>query len=319
MSKDYSKILFDPNISLDEMCKSITRGNQSLFKYQSFYIKSNRKRVKNQYWEKSMTGEFHLSRGCEFEDRNDCKPFINPLMVKRQLFDFVKDNPTIDVFKLMETLNMEISDTYFRGVIDNYQREIRIGCFTTRKDNEKMWMKYSDLGRGYCIEYDTSKNILFQQATLPVFYDDRPYDSSITLANGIILEAVKKAKGRTDDENIEIFKSVYEKIAKTTYIPLFIKQKEKWDFEEEQRMFILKSRSTSWGKLNMQDVMDKNSNLDLSHSIKSISLGPRFESLPSHKKILQRINQLLPSTVDLYQIRIVDRKYINEIIQRDKI
>ena len=318
MSEDYSRILFNPNISLDEMCKKIV-GRENLFKYQSFYNTSNRKRTKNQYWEKNMIGEFHLSRGCEFEDRNDCKPFINPLLVHRIILQFVDANPTINVIELIKTLNTEISDKYLQSVIDNYQTDIRIGCFTARNDNEKMWAKYSDIGRGYCIEYDTSKNVLFQQATLPVYYDDRPYDSSTTLANEIILEAVKKAKGRTDEENFEIFKSAYEKILKTAYIPLFIKQKGKWDFEEEQRMFILKRRTTSWGKLNMRDVLNQNSNIDLSQSIKSIYLGPRFESLPNHKKILQKINSITPSTVNLYQIRIVNKKYINERIQREKI
>ena len=35
-----------------------------------------------------MTGQFHLSLGCEFEDRNDCKPFFDRKFVLDYLNKF---------------------------------------------------------------------------------------------------------------------------------------------------------------------------------------------------------------------------------------
>ena len=62
------------------------------------------------------------------------------------------------------------------------------------------------------------------------------------------------------------------------YIPLFLKDKEKWSFEKEYRMFILKNRNTQNGMLRMKDVLDKNNNIDLSKSINAIYLGKDFSS-----------------------------------------
>lgn len=172
---------------------------------------------------------------------------------------------------LIDTLDSEITDEEIKNIESNYQSEIRIGCFTDSPNNLKMWNKYSDCGKGYCIEYDTSKHDLFKLSTFRVQYSPFEYDLSLSYVSLIILESDKRGKQKSDEEMIETYHSIYEKILKMIYVPLFIK-KPCWEFEHEFRMILLKHRMTRQGMIKMDDFLDKNSNVNLSNAITSIYL-----------------------------------------------
>lgn len=286
----YKKMLFSPEISYDEITSSI-KPPPKLYKFQSFYKQDGKE---NPYWRKNMQGEFHTSLGKEFEDENDCKPYFDRIEIFKIIENFLaynhlKQEEIEEMRKILEPLITE--EQLNKKIANNYQSQIRIGCFTDSSDNLEMWNKYSDMGKGYCIEYNTNQNELFQKSTLPVLYGV-VYNSSLTFASLLILDIMENAKKRTSEENLSIYEDIYKKVIKTTYIPIFIKNS-KWSFEREYRMFILEHRTiTTSGRsklLKKEDLPDKNANLDLSEDIKTIYLGENFEKNKNYKELLENV------------------------------
>ncbi len=94
------------------------------------------------------------------------------------------------------------------------------------------------------------------------------------------------------------------------------KEKEKWDFEQEYRMFLLKNRTTTVGMLRAKDILDANSNIDLSNAITAIYLGERFNMNLNHNAIKEEILRSVKNTsIKVFQKKRIGRTYINEIIQ----
>ncbi len=310
---NYENALLSPDISWDAVTAGI-KVPKTLYKYQSF-IKADG--TANSHWDGNMEGEFHMSLGCEFEDRNDCKPYFSKDFVLNHIDDFLRSfNADYAVRDTMSKQLMQVlTDTYFDSVISNYQNNIRIGCFTDSPDNEQMWKKYACDKTGYCIEYDTSKNKLFQLSTLPVLYRTRPYDCSLTFANFLILKSNRLGKSQTLEENLEFFKPIYEKILKTAYIPLFIKQKRCWEFEREYRMFLLPHRNARDGMLEASSFLDANYNLDLANAVNAIYLGEDFTALANSSEILKKIIRICKNKkIRLFQKATKNGKTENVII-----
>ncbi len=287
MFLNYESALLSPEISWDTLTASIVIPSR-LYKYQSF-IKADGNA--NPYWIRNMEGQFHMSLGCEFEDTEDCKPYFDRQLVVNYIDEFLQSfNTDFKIrSKMREQLDSALTNDYFASVTSRYQGDIRIGCFTDSSDNEDMWIKYAMGKSGYCIEYDTSKAELFQLSTLPVLYQNQPYNCSFTLASTLILDASRIGKKRTFEENFEIYKPIYEKIHKTAYIPVFIKQKERWDFEREYRMFLLKQRNTRNGMIEASQHLDSNYNLNLGSAVSSIYIGENFSSLNHHRELLETV------------------------------
>lgn len=287
MQMRYEEALLSPNISWDSLTQGVKIPKQ-LYKYQGFYKCDD---TDNPYWEENIKGSFHMSLGCEFEDTNDCKPFINKQFIKDYINEFFT-SMLVDKYqreRILLQLDKDITEEGIKKIELNYQSQIRIGCFTLRSDNDKMWDKYADIKKGYCIEYNTSKNKLFELSTLPVLYSNNTYNNSLIFANMLILESNRRAKQRTDKEDLEVCQSVYSKIIKTTYIPVFIKQKETWGFEEEYRLFLLKYRNTRDGMIKMEDFLDINFNINLSDAISAIYLGEHFDTNKNSDQLLKKI------------------------------
>lgn len=297
----YKDALMSPDISWNQLSEKVIIPSK-LYKYQYFYTDVGKK---NPFWEKNMNGEFHLSLGCEFEDVNDCKPYISKTDVKKYLVEFYEamkvEHKIID--NTMRQFETKFTDEIIDGVIRNYQSQIRIGCFTNSFQNNEMWEKYADNKKGFCIEYDTCKNDLFCISTLPVCYTSEKYNLSMTYAYSIILECCKIGKHRNDQEHFNIYQKIYEKIIKTAYIPLFLKEKEKWCFEHEYRMFILKNRNTTRGMLKMNQVLDKNFNINLFAAISAIYLGENFYDNENSSDILRIIKEIaMRKNIPLYKM-----------------
>ena len=310
----YKEMLFSPTDSLDHMSQTVPFPSR-LYKYQSFVLAKDGS--PNPYWSGNLEGQFHLSLGCEFEDSMDCRPSFHLDHVLGYIDELSKIDPISEQEqkKILDALKTVMTPEYFRGIQENYQRSIRIGCFTDSSDNVRMWNKYACHKTGFCIEYTTQKHPLFRLSTLPVLYENAPYDSSMTLAHFVILECVRQAKGRTMQENMSIYDSAYRKILKTAYIPLFVKEKKRWKFEREYRMFLLKTRTTREGKLESKDYLDSSFNLDLSHEITAVYLGQNFEKNPDSAQLLESVASICRRKgIPLYQKEPQHGKKANKLL-----
>jgi len=283
----YKDALMNSEVSLAELVNEV-KLPEKLYKYQGF---SSSDGEENPFWIKNMKGEFHLSVGSEFEDDNDCRPYMN----KENMAEYLKEilcylsGKTDEIDEAINQFNCEFNVENIDGIADNYRNDIRIGCFTKCFNNNKMWDKYGDNSKGFCIEYDVNKNKLFTSTVLPILYTENKYDLSLTYAAQIILEVRKQQKGT--EEYLKKFGDILKKVLKTSYIPLFIKEP-KWSFEEEYRMFILKHRNTPLGMLKMDKVLDENYNINLNDAIRGIYLGKRFEENKKADIILSKIREL---------------------------
>lgn len=309
MKMTYEEALLNPAVPFNTIIENLAIPSH-LYKYQSFYSKEGKE---NAYWRENLRGSFHLSLGSEFEDYNDCRPYMDKKEVAERIETFLKnkiEDEQLD--RLIKVTNEELSEEYFNDVMSNFRNNIRIGCFTTSCENSTMWKKYSNNNTGYCLEYKTDNHVLFNYSTLPVLYSTKPYNSSLSLANQIILEAVK------DDnleEHIKKYSTIYAKQLKIAYIPIFIKEKMRWEFEDEYRMFLLANRQTKIGMLKSGEILDSNYNLDLSKAISAIYLGENFcENINADhiKKNIIDIAKVL--NIKVFQKRIVDKKIINDVI-----
>lgn len=304
----YKEFLYNPNISYDEMTR-IFRVPIHLYKYQSFYNWNGRE---NTYWKENMRGAFHLSLGKEFEDENDCRIIASASEVRKEMLEVMKKitNNVLSINEMVNVLDEQITSTYVNGINTNFQSEIRIGCFTISSENEKMWRKYANGETGFCIEYSTRNNKLFECATLPVCYLNGKYNYSSVLAYGLILRAIDE-----EGEQFHYYDKIYEKQLKCAYIPIFIKQKDKWSFEEEYRMFLLNNRNTRCGILRKKDYLDENFNINLSKEITSIYLGEKFELNRNYNALYEEILKIAEDkNVNVYQKKKIEGEYTDCLV-----
>lgn len=309
MLKNYSEILQNGDIPLCEMCEYIEKPSK-VYKYQGFYQTKDNEYIESPYWSNNMKGDFHLSLGREFEDKNDCRPYINKQAVISGIRNFFKKMNTEDELlnQIEKGLEESINDTTLAQITDKYQGTISIGCFTQKKTNEDMWNDYADSSKGFCIEYDTSKNELFRNSMIPIYYSDIPYDSSWTMIAGLILTSTQKGKARTLEDNIKIYGQTYERILKTTYIPLFYKNT-RFSYEEEWRMFLLEHRTHNGRAINRENFIESNNNINLSEAISAIYLGINFKQNADYEEKLSIIKRVVKEKqIKLYQMESKDGK-----------
>lgn len=285
----YKEELLNPNISLTQLSKN-AKIPDKLYKYQNFYLEDG---SQNQYWRKNMQGEFHLSLGNEFEDINDCKPCICKSNIKQKIKSFLKtrnvDSECINL--ALNQLKNQIIDNSINNIINNYQNNIRIGCFTDAYNNNYMWEKYGGCHRGFCIEYDTNNERLFSLSMLPICYISTNYDMSNIVSKIWGMEYYRNLKNMSLSELLQSpeDEKEWEKILNTVYAPVFFKNKKRWAFEKEYRMFVVKNRKISNDILKMEDVLDKNYNVDLSRAIRAIYLGKNFNENRNSNGLYQTI------------------------------
>ena len=110
------------------------------------------------------------------------------------------------------------------------------------------------------------------------------------------------------------YKTVYARLLKTTYIPLFIK-KPSWAFEREYRMFLLKHRSTREGVLTSQDYLDFNGNIDLSDAVTAIYLGQNFENNQNAPQLRAQIISICrEKSIPLFQKQLKNGHVTNKLL-----
>lgn len=290
--QSYYRVLFSGEHSINTLTH-VYKVPKKLFKYQQFFDISG---IENRYWHSNLQGTFHMSLAKEFEDILDSVPSFDEDKIKESIFCLLKKNTSPDIQeKLYEELEKNITKETFNRIILNYKEKIRIGCFTTRSDNYKMWKKYANGGSGYCIQYRTDNNLLFQNLTLPICYTNQKPEMSEVFSILLILELYKDAKKRADFQNLLIFIPYYKKIIQKINFPIFIK-KPIWNFEEEYRMYLSQSM------LNSSKYLDKQYNLNLSNSISAIYLGPCFDNNINSLDIKKEVKDICSQkNIHLYQ------------------
>lgn len=307
MNEKYKNDLYNPKLSFDSLIDSITMPKH-LYKYQYFFSDNH---IENIYWKENIQGAFHLSCGCEFEDTNDCKPFIDINKVCEIIESLLKKKNTPKSNETIMSIKAAFQNDYIKTVESNYQKDIRIGCFTTSSNSKRMWNKYGNDSTGFCMEYNTDKNKLLKYSTLPILYTDEKYDSSVTLANQLIIEINRKAKGRTLSEDIDVMQEIYQQILKTVYIPVFIKKTE-WSFEEEYRLFLLKHRNTPIGMIKAEDELNEHNNIDLKNEVSAIYLGENFHLNPNYEQLKKQVTEIaVMMKIRIFQKKLIGNEYID--------
>ena len=289
--KSYKDALIDKDIPYSVLVQGWNKPRY-VYKYQNFYDADGSKNV---YWKDSFKGLFHLSLPYTFEDKNDCAPFYNSDDVKKIFYDFLDRFSPEKKDELIQELMGEIDDEHFDRIKENYQKSIYIGCFAKSPSIDEMWNKYSNDHTGYCIEYEVEKDKLLSEHMLPVLYSDSPYNSSFAFALSVLLESIKAGKGRTDEENIKYYGKYYERLQKMSYVPVFIKQRSKWAFEEECRLFLTPHVRMDLDKTDVveaKSLMDDNDCIDLSQAVSRIYIGKHFDKNPDSEALLEEIKSI---------------------------
>ncbi len=167
--------------------------------------------------------EVFLASPGTFEDQLDCRnPTRFDLLTKKQIYDYFmwssqNDNPNFTRqehrkfarywSKVSDVNNPKIVKEFMdKSVQDYYERE-GILSLTENWNNNKMWEKYGDDGKGICIGYDTK--IMFQH-----------------LGGGGAVEYCDKLP--------DIFPEPFMHYAEAMRNRVYFKTHE-WDFEEEYR------------------------------------------------------------------------------------
>ena len=114
-----------------------------------------------------------------------------------QLTDFLMPEKADDI-KASISLFREIGEEYLR-LINSF---FRIGSLATDYKNRLMWSHYSDSHKGYCIEFDFSRNdsFMMNNSPLPVVYSEKrpliPWEAAIKKTPDKIDEASKQGMVR---------------------------------------------------------------------------------------------------------------------------
>lgn len=279
MNNNYKKDLMNQYVSLEDLAKKYPVPTL-LYKYKNF--------DDNGYWKKAVTGEFHLSRAESFEDKDDCKPKINLQAMLNFCVEIVEDLTGCSISETnKKLLNTELSEINSQDCIkeiqQKFQHNIRIGCFTDSECKEKMWEKYSAKGTGFCIEFDTSKNILTHNLIHAVIYTDNDYDVSRAVAISNLLDIIKNYPAK--------YPYYLELLRNITYKCLYIKSPE-WSFEEEYRLIFPDHIMTTSGEIKATDYVFGQDNVDLSDCVKTVYIGRNFKTLPNHEEILNEVKSL---------------------------
>lgn len=293
MQLTYEQALLDRNISYETI---ITYYNKPKFvyKYQSFY---NDDGSLNAHWKSNITGKtFRLNKASAFEDKNDCRPYFRQDYILKRIEDFYRYFAPTSVERALDLAREEINQATFERIREHYQNEIFIGCLTVSNNNEEMWDKYSNNKTGYCIEYEVADNFLLSDSMLPVLYSDKPYDSSDLFFLNLVLTAVQRGKNIALEENLKVYGEYFRWLLKLSYVPVFIKERAKWSYEKEYRLFLLKHRNTTKKMIRAEDYLDENQCIDLSDSVRSIYLGKRFDENPESDTLLNEIHEVIKTS-----------------------
>lgn len=292
-NKNYYSDLLEPNLSFIDLMKKYPPPDR-LYKYHSFDEKKNNQEP---YWIQSLKGTFHLSRPNTFEDEYDCIPEISKeeIIVKYKqkltlILDRYKGIYSYSIENLTNELNEAITKVGLESIYSYYQSKFLIGCLTTSHTNQKMWKKYSAAGKGYCIEYNMNDCFIVKNSLLPVAYTDEYYNISEAYVNMLLLDLYRQTKKRSNKQMIDVFGDYYASLFKEAYIPVFIKDRKRWSFENEWRVFLFTHQSSEGDLITANSYAD--GNINVGNAIKRVYIGSQFNSNPNSDSLREKINSI---------------------------
>lgn len=147
----------------------------SIFKYRCFERKEDGIIKEDPYWKESMDGTVFFSKAQDFNrnDPNDCVLYYDMKKIRDQIYR------NLDL-KAKNDINIDMSmKAYIESIRDNF----RIGCFTTKRVEDKYMWEISEFGgkhTGFCIEYNTVGQMIYPNPIifLPTLYESKAYDST---------------------------------------------------------------------------------------------------------------------------------------------
>lgn len=223
----------------------------SIFKYRCFERKENGRIKEDSYWKESMDGIVFFSRAQDFNrnDPNDCVLYYDMKKIQNQIYRKlglkVKDDNIIDKFM----------KPYIESIRDNF----RIGCFTTKRVEDKYMWEINEFGgshTGFCIEYNTVEQIICPNTIifLPTLYETKSYDSTPIFLNLIENDGI-------NNNELELLSLCYN-------FALF--KNNEYREEQEWRVLVTQNRYNSY--------FDKDDcKKDFSSIMKAIYLGCQYQ------------------------------------------
>lgn len=143
-----------------------------LFRYRTF----------DKHFTTNCQGEVHMSYPQLFNDDKDSAfilDIIDCFVNYRARSDEDKKIAKLCAPYLEKKLNLKDG---VQELIERIRNCAKIACFTDSDRNNHMWENYAEENKGFCIEYDISKNKIFKYYLFKVIYDNNIYD----LKEGIV-------------------------------------------------------------------------------------------------------------------------------------
>lgn len=201
--KEYKRYLDDENISEVEIGKIMDQYRpEKIYRYMRF----------DDYWEKNIfEGQLYFSEASKLNDPFDCLIYINHEVYAEHIFQKMRKIFTTTNKKLLQEIIKDSITDELDKYLDSMKSQLRVACFTENSDSPLMWAHYTDIHKGFCMEYDLTKLPEgYRYGILPVLYSNQRYDAT----------KVVIIKNKNLATNPFYFKSSY------------------WEYEKEWRMMI---------------------------------------------------------------------------------
>lgn len=165
------ELLHNSQYTIDDTANEIRKSMpKSLFKYRGF----------DDYLSDNLSGIVFMSKVSDFNDPFDClvnfdiDRFVSSDFGKRRL----KEN-----FPSINCENIGNESKLKKEIIQGFQKDIRVACFSEVCDSILMWSHYAKNHNGYCIEYDMDK-ISNRINFFPIIYDTQRNDITEEMIEG---------------------------------------------------------------------------------------------------------------------------------------
>lgn len=277
---EYKGLILNNEITPREIMKKIKMPS-SVFKYRCIAREKDGKIIEDPYWKESMNGSvfFSLAKDFNRNDPNDCKLSYNMSKIRAQIYKNLGSTSKNDKFidRFMEP--------YIQSIRDNF----RIGCFTTKRIDDKYMWENSEFGgchTGYCIEYNIDEQMIYPNTIifLPVLYEPNIYDST-----PVFLSLIRN-DGINNNER--------ELISLGYNFALF--KRAQYKEEQEWRVIVTNNRYDSYFE-------KENCKKDYSKIMKAIYLGSRYQIYDKNgEKFNYALNICKSKKIPLYEMHEID-------------
>ncbi len=109
----------------------------------------------------------------------------------------------------------------------NIKNSKGIGSLSEINNSQIMWEMYSNHYKGYCIEYDTSRDLNMKINTFPVIYGNKKDTNILNILVGVIIESIiyqlSNGSIKQIDESVK-------------YFYIFLTKYKEWHFQKEWRI-----------------------------------------------------------------------------------